>query len=100
MIFNLTDKVHFPCLKQERAVLNSSRQGPCFGSGELVAFEEPFNGENKCGSFSGQDVYKITTAMGGINNLINQKSGNFTITELEVWQVEFKQQCGNCQEVL
>jgi hypothetical protein len=54
---------------------------------ELSALE-PFNGDGKCASYANRDGYKIVIE-GGKNMLTNNKDGKFTITELEVWQVNF-----------
>jgi hypothetical protein len=55
---------------------------------ELSAWSEPFNGDGKCDSYANRDGYKIVIE-GGKNMLTNKEDGNFTITELEVWQVTF-----------
>jgi hypothetical protein len=74
-----------------------------FGSignwGELRACE-PFNGDGKCVSCAYQSGYKIVIE-GGKNMLTNYKDGNFTISELEVWEVVNvenlpKKKEGNC----
>jgi hypothetical protein len=66
-----------------------SYYGPVFGSkengGELHAFE-PFNGDGKCRSLANLPGYKIVKE-GGKNMLTNNKDGDFTISELEVWEV-------------
>jgi hypothetical protein len=67
-----------------------SERGPVFASdgyGELWA-NEPFNGDEKCGSDANRDGYKIVNE-GWKNMLTNKYNGKFTITELEVWQVTF-----------
>ena len=48
--------------------------GPVFGFNYLGAFEEPFNGENNCGSKN--------------MSLTKQNQERFTIVELEVFQVQ------------
>ncbi len=53
-----------------------------------LGVEEPFNGENKCRSSANKDGYRIGE-QDGINMLTNLKDGYFTITEIEVWEVEF-----------
>jgi hypothetical protein len=66
-----------------------SNCGPAFGNketgAELCAYE-PFNVDGKCGSYANQDGYKIDKE-GGKNMLTNNKDGNFTISEIEVWEV-------------
>jgi hypothetical protein len=62
--------------------------GPAFGNkdtGELGACE-PFNGDGKCYSYANWSGYKIVIE-GGKNMLTNKEDGNFTISELEVWEV-------------
>ena len=57
----------------------------------------PFNKENACTSYTNDDAYKIPRNSEGINMLTNMKNTfdddfcKFTITELEVWGVSFKQ---------
>jgi hypothetical protein len=67
-----------------------SGHGPDFradGYNELNAYG-PFNGDGKCGSYANLDGYKIVIE-GGKNMLTNKENGDFTITELEVWEVTF-----------
>ena len=65
-------------------------RGPAFGSEinykELCALNEPFNGDNKCGSWGNKPGYCIGIE-GGKNMLTNNKDGWFTISELEVWEI-------------
>lgn len=56
-------------------------------STELSANDEPFNGDNKCHSDGNRPGYQIDIDADGNNMLTNQKNGDFTITELEVWEV-------------
>jgi hypothetical protein len=73
-------------------------RGPSFGFVELSAFNEPFNKENACRSWTNEDVYNIPRNSEGINMLTNQKCNSglndrkceFTISEIEVWGVTFK----------
>jgi hypothetical protein len=64
--------------------------GPEFGSVRNVALgaSEPFNGDGKCLSDANGDGYN-TFIEGGKNMLTNKEDGEFTITELEVWEVNF-----------
>jgi hypothetical protein len=50
---------------------------------------EPFNGDRKCKSKANLPGYRIPVDDGGINMLTNKKNGEFTITEIEVWQVTY-----------
>jgi hypothetical protein len=62
--------------------------GPAFvsqGNNELWAVE-PFNGDGKCRSRANLPGYKIVIE-GGKNILTNKEDGDFTISELEVWEV-------------
>ena len=67
--------------------------GPWFDGGgygcELAAVIEPFNGEGKCRSYENEPGYRIPVDGAGTNMLTNNKDYKFTITELEVWQVEY-----------
>ena len=75
-------------------MLCSPDLGPCFnGSGncELGATEEPYNGEDSCSSVANEPGYGIPVDTHGINMLTNRKDGNFTISELEVWEVAYSE---------
>jgi hypothetical protein len=80
-----------------------SFNGPVFGNGgytELGALSEPFNGDGECRSWANSPGYKIVIE-GGKNMLTNKEDGNFTISELEVWEVVNvenlpKKKEGNC----
>ena len=64
--------------------------GPCFSESddcELDVLREPFNGDNNCGSHTNKPGYDIPVDGAGLNMLTNKKNGDFTITELEVWEV-------------
>jgi hypothetical protein len=54
----------------------------------LCAVSETFNGNNNCTSFGDWNGYNIPLK-DGKNTLTNNQEGKFTITELEVWEVEF-----------
>jgi hypothetical protein len=72
--------------------------GPVFISNgndiELGAFNEPFNGDNKCYSAENLPGFGIGRDADGNNLLTNKYSNKFTITELEVWRV--KEPGGTC----
>ena len=59
---------------------------------ELESINEPFNGEKNFISFSNKNRsdtnFEIHLDHAGLNLLTNQKDGNFTISELEVWEVK------------
>ena len=66
--------------------------GPCFcgdGLTELSASSSPFNGYGNCYSFANYPCYRIPIDGAGKNMLTNREDGFFTITEIEVWQVEY-----------
>ena len=56
---------------------------------ELVAWGQPFNGDDKCKSWANSSGYKIGVDAAGVNMLTNKKDGDFTISEIEVWEVTF-----------
>jgi len=64
---------------------------------ELSAVNEPFNEVNACNSVTNGNVYEIPRNSYEINMLTNQKcdamyhSSKFTITEIEVWGVNFNE---------
>ena len=97
MLFNLTTHTSFPCKYPSRAILCSKDNGPYFGLRELSAYE-PFNKENACSSYTNDSGYSIPRNSEGINMLTNQKCNgilfnevcHFTISEIEVWGVTFK----------
>ena len=65
-------------------------EGPSFDGGlgrELSAYNEPFNGNEKCISRANYSGYGIPEK-GGKNMLTNKEGSDFTITELEVWEVK------------
>ncbi len=71
-------------------------RGPNFGDLELSAYYEPFNKENACSSWT-NNYYSIPRNSEGTNMLTNQKCNGlmgkeceFTISEIEVWGVTFK----------
>ncbi len=94
MLFNLTTHTSFPCKDPYGATTCRKVIGPFFGGRELSA-SEPFNEERACCSKANRVVYKIPRNSKGINMLTNQKCNkfddrcNFTITEIEVWGVNF-----------
>ncbi len=66
--------------------------GPCFigiNWSELDAGREPFNGDGNCRSRANESGYRIPVDGAGKNMLTNLENWKFTITELEVWQVEY-----------
>jgi hypothetical protein len=58
---------------------------------ELSACREPFNGDGNCRSYANEPGYRIPVDGAGTNMLTNtnNKYQDFTITELEVWQVTY-----------
>jgi hypothetical protein len=94
MLFNLSCCRLFPNKQRGEEIFCDSRCGPCFGgssSGELDTMYEPFNGDRKCSSRANKPSYCIPVDGNGTNMLTNKKDGDFTISELEVWQVTFIQ---------
>jgi hypothetical protein len=63
MLFNLSQQRHFPLSQQAKwAIYGNSIRGPWFtgdGGGDLSAYSEPFNGDNKCVSYANKPGYKI-----------------------------------------
>ena len=92
MLFNLSKQSHFPNKRTGKEIYCSSNYGPCFDGGgdgsELYAFE-PFNGDNKCISNAKMPGYDIPVDGTGTNMLTYKKGNEFTITELEVWEVKY-----------
>jgi hypothetical protein len=88
MLFNLTSCRHFPSQKYGNEIRCSREIGPTFGNDELGAYFEPFNGDSSCSSFANRNSFNIPVE-DGKNMLTNRENGDFTISELEVWQVEF-----------
>ncbi len=93
VVFNLTTRKYFPVKQQSNAIRCKDSLGPCFGYGEL-ATEEPFNGNENCLSRINQDAYGIPKDSNKMNQLTNTNTkglSEFTISEIEVWQVKFIQ---------
>jgi hypothetical protein len=92
MLFNLSQQRHFPHSSEAGYAIGCiSNRGPAFsggGSYELGARDEPFNGENNCRSFANSNGYLIPLK-DGKNMLTDKSDGEFTITELEVWEVKY-----------
>jgi hypothetical protein len=88
----------FPCVKHSRAIRCGKYYGPCFGiAGDLAVLNEPFYEPNACYSNGNYSCYKISENNEGINMLTNKKTNEmlnqckFTIREIEVWGVMFKE---------
>ncbi len=98
MLFNLTTHTSLQCINPSYAIKCREDRGPYFGNIELSAWYEPFNKENACISYSNSSGYSIPRNSEGINMLTNQKCNgqfegracDFTISEIEVWGVTFK----------
>ena len=98
MVFNLTTHASFPYKGPSKCPW-LVKGGPFFGDHELSAYEEPFNKENTCKSYTNEKAFRIPMSKEGINRLTNQKNNdefsgkkcNFTISELEVWGVSFNE---------
>ena len=89
ILFNLNHQRSFKNKGTGKEISNFSGYGPNFtgGSGsDLGVTSHSFNGDGKCYSYVNKPGYGIT-AEGGKNMLTNQKSGGFTISELEVWEI-------------
>ncbi len=58
-LFNLTRSRHFPSKATGAGILCNSDFGPCLsrGGGELSAYNEPFNGKDKCISYANRPFY-------------------------------------------
>ncbi len=99
MLFNLTKNRSFPVNKGRNAIKRGKYYGPSFGGGlpELSAFYEPFNADEACWSEVNLDSFRIPVSDERINMLTNLKCVNgmnlcsFTISELEVWGISFKE---------
>ncbi len=67
-----------------------SRYGPVFKAdedGSDLCTYQIFNGDNWCWSYGNRLSYRIGV-VDGVNMLTNKKDGNFTITEIEVWEIK------------
>jgi hypothetical protein len=88
-LFNLSSSRQFTN-EGEGGISCWTHVGPAFSNekaNELCAFYEPFNGDNKCASWVIKSGYCIGLE-GGKNMLTNKENGNFTITEIEVWEIK------------
>ena len=92
MLFNLSTRSHFPSKNTGKDIYCGSQKGPCFNGGgltELSAEYEPFNGHGACLSFANQPGYNIPVDAYGSNMLTSKFNMSVTISELEVWQVQY-----------
>ncbi len=91
MLFNLSCYRHFPNTSYPgTSIVCHHGYGPYFSGGfysELCAWKEPFDGKGHCSSFVNTGGYAIQFDEDKKNMLTNQEDGAFTITELEVWEV-------------
>jgi hypothetical protein len=94
MLFNLTTRCTFKSQDHNQAICCNKDWGPVFGIGELETDGEPLNDYNNCCSFVNMAVYLIGKDSEGRNMLTNLKCvgwvSNFTISELEVWEIIFE----------
>jgi hypothetical protein len=91
MLFNLSSRINFPSKQTGTDIYCRKDLGPCFSGsddyGELDVWDEPFNGDDKCLSYTNESGYDIPE-VDALNMLTNKKNGDFTISELEVWEVK------------
>jgi hypothetical protein len=87
-LFSVTTHQVFPVINHREAIYSCEVRGPNFGLGELKAYREPFNEEKRCRSWANREGYKIPLDVNGHNALTREPDGQFTITELEVWEVK------------
>ena len=73
MLFNLTNQTAFKVIKTERAIICERNWGPDF-TGALIT-HEPFNGDEKCESGYGYDVYESQVDADGFDRLIHRQVG-------------------------
>ena len=99
MLFNLTTHQLFKSQDHSQAILCYKGCGIEFGNSELGA-NETFDGNNKCYSYANFPGYRIEIDSKKINKLTNLKciagilnkwKSDFTISELEVWEVIFSE---------
>jgi len=85
----LTHSRHFPSKATGKDIYCSSGYGPCFSGGydELSAYDEPFNDNINCRSYTNKPGYNIPE-VDEKNQLTKQERCLFTISELEVWLLE------------
>jgi hypothetical protein len=88
-LFNLSSSRQFTNTGKGR-IEGKSGCGPYFGNKDSVELGawEPFNGDGNCASLANKAGYKIVIE-GGKNMLTYKENGEFTIAELEVWQVTY-----------
>jgi hypothetical protein len=98
MLFNLTTRYTVKCVKHEWAIECTKNKGPRFGVSELTAVYQPFNQDNTCWSNANVGGYRIGMDSESRSMLTNLKckkdehglmKSEFTITELEVWEIIF-----------
>ena len=90
MLFNLSQQTQFKNRRTGKEIVCFSGCGPSYGYLELAAYDGPFNGDGRCRSDANENTYKISLK-DGKNALTNKEDEWFTITELEVWEVQYLQ---------
>jgi hypothetical protein len=81
-LFKGSDKARIHCSTDRGPRFTSTNEG-----GELSATGEPFNGDDKCYSYANKAGFSIGLDADGKNMLTNSENGDFTISELEVWEI-------------
>jgi hypothetical protein len=88
-LFNLSSSRIFKG-SNKAGIVCYTNYGPVFiadGNYGELGVGEPFNGDYKCWSNANLPGFGIGVDVDGNNLLTNKKGYNFTITEIEVWQI-------------
>lgn len=85
MLFNLSRFRHFPSQQSKLDIWHKREYGPVFAG--IENFELAQISERLCISNYGYSGYNIPLDANGVNMLTNRQGNEFTISELEVWEV-------------
>jgi phosphotransferase system IIB component len=85
-IFSISSQSVFRVKSHLNSISSSEDSGPKFGSDALTVRGQPFNWKNNCTSCPGESNYMIDQDGSG-NNVLTKAKGEFTATEIEIYQV-------------
>ncbi len=85
MLFNLTLSRQFPSTQKGEDIVKGKYSDFCFSNG-LKPYEN-YTDHGRCWSSARCEEFDIGFDEDGLNRLTNKVDGNFTIAEIEVWEI-------------
>jgi hypothetical protein len=86
MLFNLSLFRHFPSTQKGEEMKNHKNAWQiCFSDG--LKIDGNLNDYGSCSSSGKCEEFEIGYDEDGMNRLTNKDDGNFTVTEVEVWEI-------------